>query len=132
MCVCVRASVCVCVCVCACVVSHSALSQRKTQVMGGTCDSVGVGGCWLGGCYGACGGSGACGDGSVLWCVWLMAACYGACVLEMDGCCGACGGWQGVMVRVGVAGCYGACVMEMDGCYGACGACGDGRALWCV
>lgn len=26
--------------------------QRKTVVMGGTCDSVGVGGCWLGGCYG--------------------------------------------------------------------------------
>jgi FAD/FMN-containing dehydrogenase len=25
---------------------------RKTIVMGGTCDSVGVGGCWLGGCYG--------------------------------------------------------------------------------
>jgi hypothetical protein len=25
---------------------------RKSIVMGGTCDSVGVGGCWLGGCYG--------------------------------------------------------------------------------
>jgi hypothetical protein len=25
---------------------------RKTIVMGGTCDSVGVGGCWMGGCYG--------------------------------------------------------------------------------
>ena len=26
---------------------------RQTIVMGGTCDSVGVAGCWLGGCYGA-------------------------------------------------------------------------------
>ena len=25
--------------------------QRKTIVMGGGCDSVGVAGCWLGGCY---------------------------------------------------------------------------------
>ena len=25
---------------------------RKSIVMGGTCDSVGVGGCWMGGCYG--------------------------------------------------------------------------------
>ena len=30
----------------------TASPPRKTIVMGGTCDSVGVGGCWLGGCFG--------------------------------------------------------------------------------
>jgi len=28
------------------------LTDCDVQVMGGTCDSVGVAGCWLGGCYG--------------------------------------------------------------------------------
>ena len=31
---------------------YPACLERKLTVMGGTCASVGVGGCWLGGCYG--------------------------------------------------------------------------------